>query len=175
LRWKKKHATNDAEENPNMQTFSVEPQRSGKNPRRGLMVAALVMMFTSVLFIGIGGYMSAVSWNLLNNGVKTTGTVVELRAGSDSEGGTTYEPIIEYFYEGQRFEQGTHNSGNPPQFKQGETVTIYLNPERPTQFRVDRFLDLWLIPSVFGCVTVIQLMVIGLLVFLWLRPQTTTI
>jgi hypothetical protein len=106
---------------------------------------ALGVIF-SLIGIGcaVGGAWWAVSTrDFMATAERGVGQVVELDASTDSDGDTTYYPIVEYAVGGktQRFKSNVGSS--PPSHRVGDTVNVLYDPENPTDAKIDSFLDVW--------------------------------
>jgi hypothetical protein len=141
----------------------------------GTAIALLVLGFIGFVFVGIGGLFGSTSWRLVQNGQQTTGVVVDQVSTYDSEGGTTYLPVFRYRWLGVQYVEGADFSSNPPRYEIGEEVTLWVNPDDPAEFVPDRFVDLWLMPLIFGGVGAI-LLVIAFFIFIFsLNPMNTMV
>lgn len=75
----------------------------------------------------------------------------------------TYYPVLRYqTQEGTSHEVVSPVGSNPPRYREGEQVTILYNPANPQQVRINNFLNLWLMPLLFGVLGGAFLLVGGL-------------
>lgn len=117
--------------------------------------------------------------NLLRTGVKTPGVVVELIEKRDSDGDSTYAPLVEV----QSREYGTFRfksnmSSNPPSFSVGEKVEVIVDPKDIKRVVINSFGQKWFLPasmtfmgSIFALVGLSQM---GVLKFPWERKSGGT-
>jgi Protein of unknown function (DUF3592) len=108
----------------------------------GLIAANLVPL----IMAGIGGYFGYTSWQLTKGGQTVSGTVTHLDQADDTDGGTTYAPIVSYEVGGQSYEFNTHNYSYPPAYQVGQQVTVLYDPANPGYGRLNNFWDLWALP-----------------------------
>jgi hypothetical protein len=124
-----------------------------------MIIALCVLGFVSFIFIGIATFYGTRSWVLVRRGQSVAAQVVDLQSTYDSEGGTTYKPIFQYEWNGQTMTSGAAFSSNPPRYQVGEAVMLYVDPANPSDVAANRFLDLWLMPLIFGGVAGILVVV----------------
>jgi hypothetical protein len=85
-----------------------------------LAAVALFIIWRSVLFH--------------RRAVETTGTVVAYQTSSSSEGGLTYQPVIEFRTAEGRMVRFTDRMGsNPPRYEQGMVIPVKYDPKKPTK------------------------------------------
>lgn len=96
----------------------------------------LIRVGIILLVIGAG----LLGWNcrLLIKGQQIMGTVVEI--GQDVDGG--FSPLIVYYKNGKRYTHQPATYLNPPAFKQGEKVLLYVDPQNPSYAVVNGYYDL---------------------------------
>ncbi|MBX7228392.1 MAG: DUF3592 domain-containing protein [Burkholderiaceae bacterium] len=111
-----------------------------------------------IFVIGVGwGYKRL---ELYNNGVKTTGTVVEIThsTSSDSKGrlSTSYYAIVEFTTPDEKNYKFRGSTGSSAQeYFEGEQVDLIYNPARPSDAQIADFSQFWLGPlgiTIFGFV-----------------------
>jgi hypothetical protein len=103
------------------------------------------------MFIGFcawGGYAAYISTKLAQVGITTTGTVVGLDWSSDSDGGSTASPIVEYTVNGKTYSFEGDNSSNPPVYEKGQKVEIIYDPQDPETAQINSFYERWMMPAI---------------------------
>ncbi len=110
-------------------------------------------------FAAWGGFHAYSSWQLVNEGESTTGTVVQMEESRSDEGGTVYSPVIEFMAHGQTYSFESGNASDPPEYEVGDEVRVLYDPETPEGARIESFAELWLMPII-----LIPAMLLGMLV-----------
>ena len=118
----------------------------------GCLWIGLNLMF--LLFLVIGGWYGYGSWNLVKGGGGADGTVVALDE-SDSDGGTTYAPIVEYVVDGETYTMNSSSYSSPPAYHVGQAVRVVYDKANPSKARIDNFWELWLLPIIFISIAVL--------------------
>jgi hypothetical protein len=118
----------------------------------GCLWIGLNLMF--LLFLAIGGWYGYGSWTLVQGGATAGGTVVRMDE-SDSDGSTTYAPIVEYVVDGETYTLNSTSYSSPPAFHVGQAVRVAYNRDNPSQARLDNFWELWLLPIIFISIAVL--------------------
>ncbi|ADO67941.1 DUF3592 domain-containing protein [Stigmatella aurantiaca] len=63
----------------------------------------------------------------------------------------TYYPVLRYLtQEGAQHEVVSPVGSNPPRYREGDRVPLLYNPANPQDVRIHNFLNLWLLPLLFG-------------------------
>jgi hypothetical protein len=112
-----------------------------------------------------GAFLGYQSWTLARDGATTTGTVIENREVSDSEG-TTYKPVVRFEVgdEVYTFEGG--NSSSPPAYRVGQTVPVQYDPNNPSNAQINNWYEKWVAPVLLaGSGILMALIVTGIMVF----------
>lgn len=65
--------------------------------------------------------------------------------------GGAYAPLIAYSFRGQSLTYQSYVYTSPPEYHRGEKVTIYINPDDPSDILIDSFTDRWVDSLVIGC------------------------
>lgn len=113
-------------------------------------------MLLPLVFLLVGGILASIGWSqyqdhesLATDGRQVTGTVIDVKTSTDSEGDTTYAPVYGYEWEGEqrRYTPGSTSSSYPTQ---GETATLFVDPDDPGRVMADTFMDRWFIPVLLG-------------------------
>src|SRR5687767_13322061 len=124
--------------------------------------------FAGVVFllVGVGALVGGAYWGLrtktfLASAERADGRVIELvaRRGDD---GTTYAPKVRFTTKDGAQETFTSSSSsNPPSHREGDAVTVLYEPERPSNAKIDSFMDLWFGPLMVGGVFGIIFTLVG--------------
>ena len=114
---------------------------------------------------GIGGILLAVglllgggaAWALIAdrdavaNAVAARGTVVALDASTDSEGDTTYRPVVTFRDARGTAHRFTGSVGSyPAAYDRGEAVDVLYDPAAPGRATLDSFTERFLLPLILG-------------------------
>lgn len=111
---------------------------------------------------GGGGYFAVSLNDMLQNGIRAEGKVVEMKSDCDTEG-CTYRPVVRFKDKNgktKRFEDSI--GSNPPSHKVGDDVTVlYLENGRKKPM-IDRGIWNWVLPAGFvGCGLLIVIVLIS--------------
>ncbi|MFN2099529.1 DUF3592 domain-containing protein [Altererythrobacter sp. MF3-039] len=91
------------------------------------------------------------SQSYISDGIRTTGTVIDLDYRDSDEGSGTYAPVVEFTdREGATRIYRSSSSSNPPAYRRGEQVTLYYMPGEPERAMIDSFSDRYLLPLILG-------------------------
>ena len=91
------------------------------------LYGALIALSIVLIYIAIKQYQK--TKELLNNGIKTTATVVDMITVTGDKG-NTYKPVFEYRDQSNTIQSfKTEVSSNPPAYKIGEKQEIIYSPE----------------------------------------------
>jgi hypothetical protein len=111
----------------------------------------IIFLVVGILLLGgaILAGMNTVS--LLNEGVRTTGNVVEFLESYDDEGDLMYTPVFVFLDEqGQEQRVQSKISSSSPRFRQGQAVELIYRPGKPETADTTSFFDLWLLAGILG-------------------------
>ncbi len=91
------------------------------------------------------------SQGYIDEGIRTTGTVIDLEYRSSDDGSGTYAPVVEFQdREGVRRVYHSTSSSSPPAYSRGEQVDLYYMPGEPERAMIDSFMDRYFAPLVLG-------------------------
>ena len=125
-----------------------------------------------LIFAGAGGWLYLADRGLAANGVHTQGTVIDVVSSRDSDGDTSYRPVVEFLDEsGARHEFVGKVGSNPPAHSTGERVDVIYSPWSPADAIIDGFVDRFLLPLVFGVFGTVFAVVGGGILFAWFRRR----
>lgn len=124
--------------------------KTGQQQARWSWLMALI----GLVCIGIGGYVGYGVWFLETHGVSVEGKVTGIETNTDSDGGTTYSPVVTFQTLQDRKITFTSNYGsNPPSYKVGDQVDVLYDPNDPKDnAMIDAGLWNWLLPSILALV-----------------------
>jgi hypothetical protein len=135
----------------------------------------LLMNLFFAAFLAWGGFHAYSSWLLVENGQRTTGTVIRLEESEASEGGSVYSPVIEFTASNDQtytFESG--NASDPPDHSVGDEVSILYDPAAPDQARIESFFELWLFPAIMIPVMLLAILITNIaFIILAIRGRMT--
>lgn len=96
-----------------------------------------------------GAYAGYTSWRLQNEGITTTGMVIQMEESNSSEGGCcVYSPVIEFTVNGQTYSFDGGNASDPPAYRVGEGVEVIYDPSDPDTAQIDKWTERWLFPII---------------------------
>jgi hypothetical protein len=112
-----------------------------------------ILIFANLFFAGFclwGAYAGYISWRLEQEGVTTTGTVIELEASDSSEGGCcVYSPVIEFTAnDDQTYTFEGDTASDPPAYDVGEEVNVLYDPNDPETAQINKWTERWLFPII---------------------------
>lgn len=177
-------------QNPNYPPFynSDHPQQGVYN--RGNMYAARsappsqqaslkALTIISVVFILVAVLMFAlmiiITTSMKKKYARCTaevdGIVIEniLETRTDNDGTSrSYYPVFKYEYEGRTYTERSNSGRYPAKYQVGDNVTVHVNPDKPSEFYVDK--DDFIITLVFSIIGGVFL-ILGI-VFIIIRTKT---
>ena len=109
----------------------------------------LLMALVCALVALWGVDMMVHNLRLVLTGLRTPGVIVanELDCGGRGGHSCDYVPVVRFVARaGQTYEVRGTVGGDPPEFRQGEAVTVYYDLQHPQTARIDSGEDLWLVP-----------------------------
>ena len=93
-----------------------------------LLWSPVYILITVAMIVG-GYYLYNNQKNLMAGAMPARGEVIRLVSSSDSDGGTTYYPVISFTTDsGQRIEFKDNVGSNPPSARQGDVVSVLYDP-----------------------------------------------
>lgn len=142
-----------------------------------MKLAAAILLLISIVFIGVAAWGIQKAEFLKQNGVRTTAVVARLaherNAGMENSEIGVYYPIFTFtLKDGSEKTLRSNNGSNPPEFKEGDRVELLYDEKAPENFTVDNWWGLYLLPTVFGAVAALLLLIaLGMSVIPWRRLQ----
>ena len=111
-----------------------------------------IILFGNLFLAGFclwGAYAGYISWKLENEGVTTTGIVVQLEESNSAEGGCcVYSPIVEFDAKGQTYSFDGETASDPPEYEVGQEVNVIYYPDDPNTAQINKWSERWLFPSI---------------------------
>jgi len=125
--------------------------------------------FTGLILIGFAVWQFQKTKQLLQDGVKTTATVIQLIESTDNDGDVTYKPVFS-------FQDRNHNertfvsliSSRPPSYQVNQKVKLVYNPYDPDEVKIIGFWGLYRVTIFLSCLAA-PLLIIGGGYLLYLR------
>lgn len=130
---------------------------SESNVRRGCG-CGVVWLLTTFGFLAIAGLWSFSSFNRINNQVTASGIVVDVETDRDSDGDTTYRPVIEFVAADGGTYRFTGRLGTSSYPDLGSRIDVLYDPADPQGATEKTFPNLWLFPIIFGAIGLISLL-----------------
>ncbi len=117
---------------------------------RGEVFAFSIFTILGTLFFVFGLASGLQSIRQISTFARAQGSVVDVVTRVDSDGDTTYAPVVEFTAaNGRRYEFTNSTSNNPSPYKIEQRVTVLYDPTNPINVRIDSPADLWILPFVF--------------------------
>ncbi len=146
-----------------LRTERVEtnPAPSDKSPPK----IVFLFLIVPLIFMAVGGYFAFGYAQLKLTGVQAPAQIVRMESSTDSEGGSSYWPVVSFRDRMGRDVEMKHSygsSGAGKEFKVGDHVVVFYEEGQPDHFIIDRFWFNMLMPTVlFGFGGVFILIVYG--------------
>jgi Protein of unknown function (DUF3592) len=119
-----------------------------------------ITLTIGVILLVISIYLFKRSVDFIDSGIKTTATVIELEAISDSDG-TTYKPIFRFLtHTNQTIIYRDHASSSPAVFEVGEEVGVVYDREDPNNVKILTYTGAFIWTIVLACLS-LPLIVVG--------------
>lgn len=125
-----------------------------------------------LIFASIGGWFYWDDLELAETGARAQGVVINLESSRDSDGDTTYRPVVEFTDQSGTSHQFVGSVGSsPPAFSRGEHVEVIYDPWAPEDVLIDSFSTRYLFPLAFGGFGSLFALIGGGLMFAWFRRR----
>jgi len=116
-----------------------------------LLLVGVIFIAIGAIFIGLGIFFFIRTRRFLRTAVEVTGTIVELRESSGSEGGTVYSAVVEFQTADARSIRWEESmASNPPAGQPGEQLVMKYDPANPNKARIAKATRMWFTPMLFG-------------------------
>jgi hypothetical protein len=114
-----------------------------------LLLTSIVLLPVGSLLVLLGFLIYRRIARFRRRAVSTDGVITDFKTGQDSDGDTVYYPIFRFRTDsGQEYTICSETGSNPPGFKKGASVGVLYDPDKPTDARLDTFMQLWLGPLI---------------------------
>lgn len=110
-----------------------------------LIVNAVLAILTIAVVL-----FSRQNFELVLRGEKTTGQVIALAQSTDSEGDTLYSPVVTFTVGDRTLQIEGITASYPPAYRVGQEVEVVYNPQNLSKAAINKFSELWLLPTVLG-------------------------
>ena len=142
----------------------------------GRILWGLILFLFWAGFLGWALYDGYKSFDLVNNGVSTVGTVTNLQEIHEPDAPNTFKPIIQYKVGNQTYTFIGGNSSSPSAYQIGEGIELFYNPAEPENAQINTWYELWFFPGIITLVflvapTIMLLIASGKWVFKKLSNQ----
>ena len=111
----------------------------------------LIFGFTGFVMIIIGAFLVVNEQLFLGNVEKTTGRVTGFDVSTDSDGGDSYCPVVEFTTRaGQTVSYDSNFCSAPPAYSVGQQVNMIYDPRNPKNAQLQGFFEAYTAPLVVG-------------------------
>lgn len=124
-----------------------------------LLVNAVLAVLTIVAVL-----LSRESFELAFQGEKTTGQVIGLVQSTDSEGDTLYSPVATFTVGDRKLQIEGMTASYPPAYRVGQEVEVVYNPQNLNKAAINKFSELWLLPTMIGGTVAVLFVTLNLVV-----------
>ena len=139
---------------------------------KALTIISVVFILVAVLMFAL---MIIITTSMKNKYARCTaevdGIVIEniLETHTDNDGTSrSYYPVFKYEYEGRTYTERSNSGRYPAKYQVGDNVTVHVNPDKPSEFYVDK--DDFIITLIFSIIGGVFL-ILGI-VFIIIRTKT---
>lgn len=138
--------------------------------RTDVRKVGVIFLIVGLSIASAGGYCFWTTQDFLRNGLRSTGTVVGMRRPPASRYSL---PVVQFETEDHNVITAVCKTGtNPPRHKVDDTVTVIYRAAAPEDIFLDDPVELWLLPSIFGGIGSIFVLVGGgMLIFSIRKPS----
>ncbi len=117
-----------------------------KSTRIPIIIGTLI----SGIFIAIGAFFLQSGMDLNENGIHTTGTVVQINTKTDSDGDRSYYPVVEFqLGNGELFTQEMPYGSSPAGYDVGDPIEIAYYAGDPSSASVMTTFWIYVFPGIF--------------------------
>jgi hypothetical protein len=127
----------------------------------GARIARRAFQVTGIGLLVLAIFLSSGTALFLQHAVTADATVVALIEKTDADDGTiAYYPQFTFSTPaGSSFTIVARNGSKPAEFKRGQKVRVLYERTNPYNAKIDTFLQLWLLPLIFGSIGIFFLAV----------------
>lgn len=127
-----------------------------RSPQAFLFWIKVGLAAMGAIFLAVGVGVGITTVRFVSDAKRTDGVVVDLVWRSGSKGGSTAAPVVSYEVDGKTYKFTSSTSSRPPAYDVGEGVPVLYDPERPSEGRIDGFMELYMLPLAFGIFGVVS-------------------
>lgn len=117
-------------------------QNSQNNKAEKIIV--LILLFIGLLMLGISAFIAYTRVQFIENSEVLPGTIVDYELRRDSEGSTTFHPIVEYTDPEGIAQVHYSNTGSNRRGAINQEIEILYNADAARPALINRFVELWL-------------------------------
>lgn len=135
-----------------------------------IRIIGTIFLIVGLVIASVGGFFFFSSQDLVRNGLRASGTVIELRKAPTSKG---YTPVVQFETADHQVITAVGKIGsNPPMHKAGDSVTVVYRAESPEEITLDDPLELYFFTYLFGGIgSVFAMIGGGMLIFSLFKPR----
>lgn len=116
-----------------------------------LLLVGVIFLGVAAVMLGLGIFFLVRTRRFLRTAVEATGTIIELRESSGSEGGTVYSAVVDFqTADGRSIRWEESMASNPPAGQPGEQLVMKYDPANPQRARIAKATRMWFMPVLFG-------------------------
>lgn len=129
----------------------------GRFPKQKLLATALALLILTLP--ALMGMTGAAFWvkqrsDWIETAIQTEGSVVKIIEDIDTEGDTTYEPVIQFRDRaGESYKVTPLITSNPTHYRKGDTVELLYSPEHPKKAIINNWFHKWFVVTLFIIIT----------------------
>lgn len=128
-----------------------------------------VFLAVGLAVASVGGFFYLGTQDLLENGLRSTGKVIQLNKPGSSR---YFTPVVQFETPDHKTITASCKTGsNPPTHKVNDSVTVIFRATSPEDIYLDEPLELWLAASILGGIGSIFLLVGGGMLVWSFRPR----
>jgi Protein of unknown function (DUF3592) len=111
----------------------------------------LIFLGVGAVQVALAGFFIARTRRFLRTAIDASGTIVELLESRSSEGGPSYQAVVEFpTGDGTLIRWTETMASNPPAGQPGEQLPMKYDPADPRNARISRPFRLWFLSGLFG-------------------------
>lgn len=127
------------------------------------MMRNVFFLLFSLVFIGVGSWLLNSNLKVAANGVETTGTVTDIKIKSNSDGGDSYFPIVQFTLEdGESYTHQLKQSSSSGAYRVGDPILLIYEKGNKETVRINSVFWLYGFPSIFIGAGVLFIVINGL-------------
>lgn len=112
------------------------------------LILGIAFFIAGMIFVSVGVAVHISDANFKESALTTTGTIIDIRSSTDSDGDTDYDVVVEFIVKGQRYSGKLNYYFSS--MDEGDTLTIYYNPDNPNDFMGENSVTGLIILIIFG-------------------------